>query len=312
MGRLTAGTTVLDVTVLDASSLSTPRRSIAHYPIGGGPPDVTLRAGTGLSGSLELLCADAATADAVYAAHLSGQVLRLDNWHRQNLVKDPRLTAAAWTPQGSTGTLTHATTGGPNGHGYFEYVLATATTSSPMQIPFTLSGLAAIPVVPGEPFIVSAYWWQSVNNNIQRFDAQWFNSAGQGMSTTQGTDLILPGEPSSTWYREGVVYTPPADAAFVRPIMSWSGNYNAGLTLRVADALVEYGTVFRPYFDGAMPGGSTLLNEWDGAANASVSRQYIRPALDLTYVCVDGGPEIPHRRGRHWLVRVSGVQEVAP
>lgn len=312
MGRLTAGATVLDVTVLDASSLSNPRRSIAHYPIGGGPPDVTLRAGTGLSGSLELLCADAATADAVYAAHLSGQVLRLDNWYRQNLVKDPRLTTATWTLAGSTGTLTHATEGGPNGHGYFEYVLATATTTSPMTVPFTPSGLTAIPVTPGAPCIISAYLWQSVNSNVQRFDAQWYNSAGQGLSASQGGDLILPGEPSSTWYREAVVHTPPAGAAFMRPQMSWSGSYAAGQTLRVADALVEYGTVLRDWFDGGTPAGSTLLNEWDGVANASVSRQYIRPALDLTYVCVDGGPEIPHRRGRHWLVRVSGVQEVAP
>lgn len=312
MGKLTAGAVVLDVDVLDSTQLSNRNESIAHQPIGGGLPDITRRDSSGLSGTLEFVCRDAATADAVYAAHLDGQVLRLDNWQRQNLVKDPRLTTASWTPQGSTGTLTHATTDGPNGHGYFEYVLATATTSSPMQIPFTLSGLSAIPVVPGEPFIVSAYWWQSVNNNIQRFDAQWFNSAGQGTSTTQGTDLILPGEPSSTWYREGVVYTPPAGAAFVRPIMSWSGSYNAGLTLRVADALVEYGTELRDYFDGSSPDTATTDNRWDGAANNSVSRQYLRPALAFTYIVVAGGPEIPHLRDGLWTVRVSGIQEVAP
>lgn len=312
MGRLTAGASVLDVTVLDASTLSNPRRSIAHYPIGGGPPDVTLRAGTGLSGSLELLCADAATADAVYAAHLSGQVLRLDNWHRQNLVKDPRLTAATWSQNGSTGTLTHEVAGGPNGHGYFQYAMATANTTSPMVIPFAPIGTGGIPVVPGEPIIVSAYWWQSINQNVQRYNTTWYDAAGVVISTDQGEDEIVVGEPPATWYRELQVFTPPALARFARPVMNWSGNFTAPQTLRVADALVEYGTVLRPYFDGAMPGGSALLNEWDGVANASVSRQYIRPALDLTYVCVDGGPEIPHRRGRHWLVRVSGVQEVTP
>jgi hypothetical protein len=79
MGTLTAGAAVLDVNVLDSTQLTNPTANVAHYPIGGGLPDITIRDSSGLSGSLEVLCPDAATAQAVYAAHLDGQVIHLDD-----------------------------------------------------------------------------------------------------------------------------------------------------------------------------------------------------------------------------------------
>lgn len=312
MGKLTAGAVVLDVDVMDSTQLSNRNESIAHQPIGGGLPDITLRDSSGLSGTLELVCRDAATADAVYAAHLNGQVLRLDNWQRQNLVKDPRLTAATWSQNGSTGTLTHEVAGGPNGHGFFQYAMATANTTSPMVIPLAPVGTGGIPVVPGEPIIVSAYWYQTINQNVQRYNTSWYDAAGVVISTDQGEDEIVVGEPPATWYRELQVFTPPALARFARPVMNWSGTFNVPQTLRVADALVEYGTVLRDWFDGSSPDTATTDHRWDGAVNNSVSRQYLRPALAFTYVCVAGGPEIPHLRDGLWTVRVSGIQEVAP
>ena len=51
-----------------------------------------------------------------------------------NLLKDPRLTSASWSQQGSSGTFTHYPTGGPLGLGYFEYAMSAQNTSSPMQV----------------------------------------------------------------------------------------------------------------------------------------------------------------------------------
>lgn len=310
MATLTvAGTALTGFTVLDQSNLVPRIPNVLHFPIGGGTPGVTLRQSTGLAGSIDYLCDTAELADAVYAAHLLGQPLRLDDWKRQNLVKDPTMSAALWTQAGSLGTLTHPTTGGPNGYGYFEYVMSTVNTASPMAIPIALSGTGGIPVVAGKPLIVSSYWWQSVNSNIQRYDVSWYNAAGTSLSNSSGTDLILPFEPSSTWYRESGVFTPPAGAAFARPVITWSGTYTPPQTLRVADALVEYGTELRPFFHGGSSDTASLVNGWAGVANNSVSKQYGRPALDFSYVAES--PAIPHRRGRKWLVSVGGVQEVA-
>ncbi|WP_285103901.1 hypothetical protein [Promicromonospora sp. MEB111] len=313
MGTLTSGSTVVAIdSVLDTSALARPNNSVLHFPIGGGLPSLTRRNSAGVAGTLELLCKDGATADAVHAMHLNGAVVRLDNWERQNLVKDPTLSAAVWGQAGSTGSLSHATTGGPNGFGYFEYAMSTANTSSPMSIPFGASGVGGIPVVPGEPITVSAYWWQAINGNVQRYDCTWYNAAGAGISSTSGPDEIITGEPASTWYREDHVFTPVAGAAFARPQMAWSGTYAGGgpTTLRVADALVEYGTELHPFFYGGAADTPALVNEWSGAVNNSVSRQYRRPALAFSYTAA--GVELPRKVSTsRYLVRVSGVQEVA-
>lgn len=298
------------LTVLRESNLTQRRTDVVHDPLAGGLPLVVRKTASGLAGNLELLCPTAAMADDVYAAHKDGAYLRLDDWQRQNLTPDPRLTTAAWSQAGSTGILTHATSAGPNGHGYFEYAMDTANTTSPMQVPLAPSGLSGIPVVSGEPVTVSSHWWQSLNQNIQRYDAQWYTAAGTFLSNSSGADLITPTDPPSTWYRESSVFTPPVGAAFLRPIMSWSGTYTAPQTLRVADALVEYGTELGDYFDGGTPGTDTLVNEWSGTANASVSNQYIRPALALTYAPV-GGVVLPVKSSSYWRVSVPGIQEVS-
>lgn len=311
MATLTANGVTLDVDVLDSSSLADQRTDVLHFRIGGGPPDVTVRASTGLAGEIDYLCGTAELAAAVHALHKANGVLELDTFDRTNLVRDPRLTTAVWAQAGSLGTLSHATTGGPNGHGYFEYVMDTANTVSPMSIPLVPSGLGGIPVVPGEPITVSAYWWQSINGNVQRYDCIWYNAGGATISSTSGPDEIITGEPPATWYREDHVFTPVAGAAFARPQMSWSGTYAPPNTLRVADALVEYGTQLGDYFDGSYrPAGYT--SAWSGAANASTSRLSTIPALDCAYAAQS--VDVPHfnRELGRWIVRARGVQEVAP
>jgi hypothetical protein len=190
---------------------------------------------------------------------------------RTNLAPDPLLVNATWSQQGSTGTLTHATTGGPNGHGYFEYVMDTANTASPMQIGIASSGTGGVPVTPGEPIIVSSYWWQSFNQNVQRYDAQWYDVNGTFLSGDLGEDEITPADPPESWYREFQAFTPPASAAFARPIITWSGIYTAPQMLRVADVLVEYGSQLRPWFAGDHSTGAAFDAAWTGPANASAS-----------------------------------------
>ncbi len=148
--------------------------------------------------------------------------------------------------------------------------MATANTSSPMSVALAPSGLGGIPVRPGQPLILSSYWWQSINSNVQRLDATWYDAAGATLSTSSGSDEILPGEPSSTWYREDALFTPPALAAFMRPTLVWSGIY-AAQTLRLADALVEYGTQLRPWFAGGYSPSGAVDAAWTGPANASAS-----------------------------------------
>jgi hypothetical protein len=310
MATLTADGVTLDVDVLDSSSLADVRADVLHFRIAGGPPDVSVRASTGLAGEIDYLCATAELAAAVHALHKANGVLELDTFDRTNLARDPHLVSAAWSQAGSTGTLTHATTGGPNGLGYFQYVLATATTTSPMQVPIGGTGTSAIPCAPGQPFTVSSYWWQSTNSNVQRYDVNWYDAAGATLSTQGGSDEILPGEPSSTWYHEDVVLTPPAGAAFGRPSMVWSGTYAAGQTLRVADVLVEAGSTVRPFFSGAVaPAG--YVSTWSGAVNASTSRLSSIPALACAYAAQS--VDVPHfnRELGRWIVRARGVQEVS-
>lgn len=79
MATLTVnGGTVLAVNVLDSSSVGRGSPHVLHFRIAGGPPDVTLRASTGLAGDIDFLCDDVATANAVHAANDAGGVLHLD------------------------------------------------------------------------------------------------------------------------------------------------------------------------------------------------------------------------------------------
>lgn len=259
--------------LLSAHAAYSASRSLVNAGIDQVVPFVVQRPDTPTQHDITALFPSYATADA-FAAALRSEGLcavSIADALRTNLAPDPRLTTATWSQAGSTGTFTHATSGGPNGLGYFEYAMATVTTSSPMSVPMAPTGTGGVPVVPGGPIIVSGSWWQSINQNVQRYNVTWADAAGVTISTDQGEDEIVPGEPSSTWYRESQVFTPPALARYARPIMSWSGTYSAPQTLRVADVLVEYGTQLQPWFDGGHSPRASLDAAWTGPANASAS-----------------------------------------
>lgn len=258
--------------LLSAHAAYSASRSLVNAGVDQVVPFVVQRPDAPTQHDITALFPSYATADA-FATALRSEGLcavSIADAVRTNRAPDPRLTTATWSQQGSTGTFTHATTDGPNGLGYFEYVMDTDTTSSPMSVPLAPAGTGGIPVVPGEPFIVSGYWWQEINQNVQRYGVTWYDAAGVSVGTEQGEDEIEVGEPPSTWYRESQVFTPPALARFVRPVMAWSGIYTAQ-TLRVADVLLEYGTQLGDWFDGGHSPRTSLDAAWTGPADASAS-----------------------------------------
>lgn len=300
------------VELVTALNLGRDSRTIITDPPSGNPY-ISQRPATTARGSASLLVRGYATAKAIVDGFATAGPATLTLLQardvRTNLLRDPQLTTATWTQNGSTGTFTHPTVDGPNGHGYFQYVMDTANTTSPMSVALAPTGLGAIPVVPGAPLIVSAYWWQALNQNIQRYSMTWYDVAGASISSEQGEDEIVPGEPTSTWYRESHVFTPPALARFGRPSMVWSGSYNPQ-TLRVADALVEYGTVLRPWFSGAFaPAGYTA--SWTGAANASTSQALTAGGVadSLTFQ-LSGTAQLANDQAGMWTVQVPFTSPV--
>lgn len=305
MATLTSGTGALDVYVTDASSLTNPNALLVHPLIGGGLPKVTRRASAGLSGTLELLCSDGATADAVYAAHLDGAVLHLDEAIRTNLVLDPRLTTGTMTTNGATVVDSRPSSGAQDGGSFFRRVMTTANTASPMTLALGPTGTGAIPVTVGTPVVTL---WDARKSPpggpASRVDVGWYTAAGVALSASNGSSQTL----SDTWQRFSQTHTPPATAAFGQPRLIWTGIALVGQTLDLAR--VQVGDV-GAYFDGSTAGGE-LVNRWSGPANNSVSKQFgHRPALDFWYIAA--GVEIPRKVSMSkYLVRVSGVQEVAP
>jgi hypothetical protein len=326
MGTLTTGTDILDIEmVLNTSSLINPNASVYHYPIGGGPPNVTIRDSSGLAGTLELLCADAVTADSVYAAHLDGQVLRLDNWQRRNMVIDPRATSGSlWNASfgtGGAGTET-AVTGAldgpllPDGTMVTTYMRFTWTDAAESGSAFLGASneltYPVSPTIPAGPLIAAAIYARPSVATAQMLARVNKGLNGANLADQNVGTLTTP--PANVWTRlSGTAANPVAfNQAGAVAMVANPAAFPVGGTLDVTCALVVPDTSTVPdHFDGDTPGTDTLVNAWAGAPNASVSNQYVRPALDLTYLAA--GVELPRKVSMHkYLVRVTGFQEVAP
>jgi hypothetical protein len=184
---------------------------------------------------------------------------------RENLIEDPHARALLWTAEGSTGVLTRPTTGGPHNQGYIQWAMTVANTTEPMYIHTAGTGVSGTPVVAGESYTVSSYWWMSNNTaNDQRYDVSWYDAAGVLLSTSTGVDVGIA--TASTWWRGSETFVAPALAAFARFSVAWAGTYSTQpSTLRVADILVEHAASELLFFSGAW------LGTWDGTADASTS-----------------------------------------
>lgn len=156
----------------------------------------------------------------------------------ENLLPDPFLLTRTWSQNGSTGTFTHVPAGGPNGNGYFEYDMLTANSASPMGIQLTAGAVTDadteyFPIVPGETYNLSAWWYRTNTGQVQRVDITWLNATGGVVSTGGGSNLAIP---QNAWTRGGQDFIAPLNAVYARPTLVWSGTYAGGTVLRSADA----------------------------------------------------------------------------
>ena len=184
---------------------------------------------------------------------------------RTNLIEDPHARALLWTAEGSTGVLTHPTTDGPHNQGYMQWAMTVANTTEPMYIHTSGTGVSGTPVVAGESYTISSYWYMTNNTgNDQRYEVSWYSSAGGFISTSVGSDVGIG--TANTWWRGSETFVAPAFASFARFSVAWAGIYaTQPSTLRVADILVENATSELLFFSG------DWLGAWSGTAHESTS-----------------------------------------
>lgn len=165
----------------------------------------------------------------------------------ENLCPDPHFRDAIWTPQGSSGVLTEVLVGGPNGNGYLEYAMSTANTTSPMQVTLsTLTGVDAVPCVPGETVNLSVWAYRSIPDGAQtqRFAIVWYNAAGGTVSTTNTGSVVTV---QNDFVRVDIDVVVPPLAVFMRVNFIWSGTYPIGCVLRLSDGQITSGAGVKPF-----------------------------------------------------------------
>lgn len=309
-------------TALRDSRLVQRRTDVVHDPLLGGLPYVVSKAPGGLAGNLELLCPSAAMADAVYAAHRDGAHLRLDDWTQQNLVTDPRATTAPpWAAFGGSTAVESMVTGAVDGPvlpdgtlvaTYARYTLnAVGTGNAQYGYSQGVGNPLPMPILADASVAIAIYVRSSVAvpSISVRKDAYLAGVAAGGAQVVPSSSLA-----ANTWERRAGVIINNANFDEIRVTAQFpAGSRSVGQIIDVVCALVTPDATEVPdHFDGATPDTASLVNEWAGAANASVSQQYGRPALNLTYTPV-GGVGLPIREStNYWRVSVPSVQEVAP
>lgn len=161
----------------------------------------------------------------------------------QNRAQDPTLSTRTMTLNGATVTDTHRTSGGPlggDGGPWFERFFIAANTSSPMTMDAAGSGTAGIPVTAGTSYTVS--WWAQKNPGggpTTRVNMRWADAAGVTLSTTSGTNMSALAD----WSRHSQTFVAPVGAAFLTPILAWSGTALVGQSLGLAQLWINPGVV---------------------------------------------------------------------
>lgn len=215
----------------------------------------------------------------------------------ENLCPDPLFRDATWTPQGSSGVLTEVLAGGPNGNGYLEYAMSTANTTSPMQVTLsTLTGVSAIPCVPGETYNLSVWAYRSMPDGAltQRFAVVWYNAAGGTVSTTNTGSVVTV---QNDFVRVNIDVVPPPLAVFMRVNFIWSGIYPIGGVLRLADGQITKGAGVKPF-------ATRIVTDDDGdpvdigQINANLDRMSLlgvgaRPVLSSEHPAVGSIDDMP-------------------
>lgn len=157
-----------------------------------------------------------------------------------NIHPNYRLEGLTMSTNGGTFNDFYSSSGGPDGGSYFSRNVEVANVSSPMTMETTDTGVDAIPVVAGESYTVS--WWaqKSTPGGPQtRVNMRWFDAGGATLSTTSGTNMMAPED----WTRISDTFVAPVGAAFVMPILAWSGIALVGQALNFAQIWVNEGIV---------------------------------------------------------------------
>lgn len=157
-----------------------------------------------------------------------------------NIHPNYRLEGLTMTTNGGTMTDTYRSSGGPDGGSYFNRDVVVPNVSSPMTMETTPTGTGAIPVTAGLSYTVS--WWAEksvVGGPTTRVNMRWFDAGGATLSTTSGTNMSA----ATAWSRHSETFVAPVGAAFVMPILAWSGIALAGQALALAQIWVNQGAV---------------------------------------------------------------------
>jgi hypothetical protein len=190
-----------------------------------------------------------------------------------NLIRNPRLVGLAFNDQDGVSTVTDETIGGPLGFGYRRVDLTTGNAVSPISFTVEETGTSGVPVVAGQTYIFSAYFFKSLTVGSQRIDIRWYDAAGVQIGAT--VQLGATGLPAGAWGRIGPTSAvAPALSAFVSVVAVFSGAYVPQI-LGCTGVLMQLGAVANPYFDGDFPPPVGRMSGWEGLRNASQSRSAV-------------------------------------
>lgn len=155
-----------------------------------------------------------------------------------NVHPNYRLEGLTMTLNGGTFNDFYSSGGGPDGGSYFSRNVITANVSSPMAMETTPTGTGAIPVSAGTSYTVS--WWarkSTAGGPQSRVNMRWFDAGGSTISTVSGTNMAVPVD----WTRLSDTFVAPVGAAFVMPILAWSGIALVGQALDFAQIWMNQG-----------------------------------------------------------------------
>jgi hypothetical protein len=149
-----------------------------------------------------------------------------------NIAQDYRHDSVVWDTQDAVADQSTLTFGAPDGGSYRSVHVTTPNTVVAVR------GTNGIQVTAGNDY--SFAWWAQQNpaGGVQtRVDVAWFTAAGALISTSAGADAAVTVE----WTQFTQTHTAPALAAFMQPILRWSGIALAPQTLDTAQLWINEG-----------------------------------------------------------------------
>lgn len=147
-----------------------------------------------------------------------------------------------------------------------------------------------IPVTENLTYTASLYVTSSVDD-ARAIAIDWYNASGTYLgNSTNGVRVSLPANTEKRLSVTGVA-PPTAVGASVAVYLGSSGPSAiirpAGATLKLRRALMEQTDQVRAYFDGSTTGALNVSNKWDGAPNASTSKQYSGDLVNLQEITLE-------------------------